>query len=257
MARSFALILGGTKGLGRELAIGSLKRGITPVITGRSTAIAMKDPELDGALFSALDLTSADPVTEITRVYHLLNDVGWGMTFSYVFWVAGIFLHKPLTDCMPQAIQRMTAVHFTGPLAVLSCVHRVQKMSRPFAKPPGTPYHLVTIGSTNSWRIREDESVYNALKAAKAHFTRNFAIELFRDLPGSKVTLVNPAGIATPNFWDGTDRDLGTYMDPKILAQEIWMLVTEQETRFEEYQVLRTVTGTPDIRRGPTAPEIP
>lgn len=257
MARSFALILGGTKGLGRALAIESLRRGITPIVTGRSTDTAMKDPELAGALFRKLDLSDPEDINSGTRMYQFLEQGNMVPRFSHVFWVAGIFLRKPLTDCTHEEIARMTAVHFTGPLAVLAEVHRIQKTMNPLADCPGTPYHLVTIASTSSYRIRENEAVYCGLKAAKAHFTRNFAVELVRDLPGSKVTLVNPGGIATPDFWHGTEQELSRFMDPAELAEVIWKYVDAQKTAYSELQIPRTKDGKPDPTFGIATPEQP
>jgi len=257
MSRSFALILGGTKGLGRALAIESLKRGITPFITGRSTDTAMKDPELAGAVFQKLDLSDPENINSGTSMYQLLGQGDMAPRFSHVFWVAGIFLRKPLTECTPEEIARMTAVHFTGPLAVLATIHRMQKLVNPLADCPGAPYHLVTIASTSSYRIRENEAVYCALKAAKAHFTRNFAVELQRDLPGSKVTLVNPGGIATPDFWDGTGQQLAQFMDPGELAKVIWLNTEMQSRPYLELQIPRTEDGEPNPWSGICAPERP
>lgn len=257
MPRSFALILGGTKGLGRALATESLKRGITPVITGRSTDSAMEDPELQGALFRKLDLSDPGIVGSAARMYEFLGRGNMAPRFSHVFWNAGIFLRKPLTDCTQEEIAQMTAVHFTGPLAVLSAVHRVQKLMNPLADCPGAPYHLVTIASTSSYRIREDEAVYCGLKAAKAHFTRNFAVELHRDLPGSKVTLVNPGGIATPDFWNGTGQELSRFMDPAVLGEVIWKYVDAQGTAYSELQIPRTKDGKPNPMFGIATPEQP
>lgn len=257
MSRSFSLILGGTKGLGRALAIESLTRGITPMITGRSTETAMEDPALDGALFRKLDLSDPEDINSGTRVYELLGRGDVAPQFSHVFWVAGIFLRKPFTDCTQEEIARMTAVHFTGPLAVLAAVHRIQKIANPLADRPGAPYHLVTIASTSSYRIREDEAVYCGLKAAKAHFTRNFAVEIQRDLPGSKVTLVNPGGIATPDFWDGTGQDLAQFMDPAGLAKIIWENVAEQNGAYMELHVPRSEEGKPLPMYGMMPPEPP
>ncbi|MFC1702895.1 SDR family NAD(P)-dependent oxidoreductase [Patescibacteria group bacterium] len=258
MSRPFSLILGGTKGLGRCLAIESLRRGITPLITGRTTDVAMEDPELADALFRKLDLSDPEVVNSAARMYEFLGRGDMVPPFSYVFWNAGIFLRKPLTDCTAEEIARMTAVHFTGPLAVLAAVHRVQKTINPLlANAPGAPYHLVTVASTSSWKLRENETVYCALKAAKAHFTRNFAVELLRDLPGSKVTLVNPGGIATPDFWKDAGQDTSRFMDPEELARFIWKYVGTQRSGYSELQIPRTRDGDLNPLVGGIPPEQP
>lgn len=246
-----SLILGGTKGLGRALAVESHQRGIRPVIVGRSVREAKEDPLLQGAEFHQADLSQ--PLNFCKEVRADWQDV------SHVFWVAGIFLRKKLTDCSEEEVLRMVDTHLTGPLLVLAAIHRLMKLARPLADEPGRPYHLVTIASTSSWRVRQDEAVYCALKAAKAHFTRNYAREVVADLPGSKVTLVNPGGIRTPEFWAGSGQDLTGFMEPKDLAAVIWNEVVSQTKPYAEFQVLRSPAGdgTPFVQSGPQKPEEP
>ncbi len=246
MTRS--LILGGTKGLGRALAIASLERGIAPVVFGRSAATAECDPALAGA-----DLRPAD-LTNPRALENLPPGVYEGA--AYVFWVAGAFLRKPLTECGADEVAAMAALHFTGPLCALATIHRMMKLARPLADPPGRPYHLVTVASTSSWRLREHETVYCALKAAKAHFTRNFARELAVDLPGSKTTLVNPGGMKTPNFWN-LRQDISGFMEPSAIAEIIWSRALAQTSAYEEYAVMRNADGSPRVEDGVRAPEQP
>src|SRR5687768_4056861 len=245
-----SLILGGTKGLGRALAIESLAYDITPIVTGRSVDEAAKDPDLRGAEFRKLDLTDPADVLD-GELYKDLGDV------DYVFWVAGAFIRKPLTDSSLQEVTDMTELHFVGPVAAISAIHRVMKMARPLADRPGQPYHLVTIASTSSWRMRENETLYCALKAAKAHFTRNFSREMARDLPGSRATLVNPGGLKTPNFWGETGQDIGAFMEPAEVARIIWERAYAQSAPFDEYQIIRNADGTPRVEGGARMPESP
>lgn len=245
-----SLILGGTKGLGRALAIESLARGITPIVTGRSAEEASADPALAGAEFRKLDLSDPADVLD-GKLYAGLEDAG------YVFWVAGAFLRKPLTDCSLQELTDMTELHFVGPVAVLAAIHRIMKMARPLADEPGHPYHLVTIASTSSWRMRENETLYCALKAAKAHLTRNFCREMARDLPGSKATLVNPGGLKTPNFWGTTGQSIDKFMEPAEVAAIIWERARAQAKTFDEYQIIRNDDGSPRVEEGARMPESP
>ncbi|HSD12134.1 MAG TPA: SDR family oxidoreductase [Patescibacteria group bacterium] len=246
MTRS--LILGGTKGLGRALAIASLERGIVPVVFGRSAATAEGDPALAGA-----DLRPAD-LTNPRALENLPPGVYEGV--AYVFWVAGAFLRKPLTECGTDEIAAMADLHFTGPLCALATIHRMMKLAWPLSDSPGRPYHLVTVASTSSWRLREHETVYCALKAAKAHFTRNFARELAADLPGSKTALVNPGGMKTPNFWN-LRQDTSGFMEPAAVAGIIWSRALAQAASYDEYSIMREPDGAPRIEEGVRMPEIP
>jgi NAD(P)-dependent dehydrogenase (short-subunit alcohol dehydrogenase family) len=250
MSRS--LILGGTKGLGRSLALESVWRGLEPLIVGRSVDQAKQDPAM--AMVSHL-LFKAD----LSDPYSLLSEMNgpYWQEITHVFWVAGIFSRKPLAKMTTVEMRQMIDTHLYGPLGTLSFLHRLQQQARPLAEPPGQPYHLVVIASTSSWKMRENEALYCALKAAKAHLTRNFARELVGDLPGSKVTLVNPGGIRTPNFWQGTDQAMGQFMDPDELAVVIWDQVMAQSEPFQELQVPRDDQGKPVVIRGPQPPGQP
>lgn len=104
--------------------------------------------------------------------------------------------------------------------------------------------------------MRENETLYCALKAAKAAFTRNFARELVRDLPGSKVTLVNPGGIKT-DFFEGTNTDTSNFMRPSVVAKIIWDEIGIQEGPFKEIQIMRNDDGSPNVSYGSRASESP
>jgi NAD(P)-dependent dehydrogenase (short-subunit alcohol dehydrogenase family) len=133
----------------------------------------------------------------------------------------------------------------------------MMKQVRPLAKKPGRPYHLVVVSSTSAWRVRQGESVYASLCAAKSHFVRQFARELVRDLPGSKVTLVHPGGMNNPHFWSGTGRDTSAFMDADTVASLIYLRAMHQEVAYDEYSIMRDTVGKPKITDGPRQPEEP
>lgn len=242
-----ALILGGTKGLGLSLSWEAFNRGVQPIITGRSIYEGETRKSFPpNANYFVLDLCRSETIDRtvghMTRYYKYPVD--------YIFWVAGVFIRKPFTDTSPYNFEQMISTHLLGPLRFLENIHRL-------AINRGNPYHLVTIASTSSWRIRENEALYCALKAAKAAFTRNFTRELIRDLPGSKVTLVNPGGMKTPNFWQESGQDISKFMDPDIVAKIIWDEVQNQEVPFKEVQIMRNDNGSPNVSYGPRMSELP
>jgi NAD(P)-dependent dehydrogenase (short-subunit alcohol dehydrogenase family) len=182
----------------------------------------------------------------LTRFGTLINfETFRPYSIPYFFWVAGIHLKKPLLKATLPEMNRMIDVHFRTPMELIKGFHATRQ----------SPYHLVVIASTSSWRLREHETIYCALKAAKAAFARNFARELAEDLPGSKVTLVNPGGLATPNFWGG--QDVSKFMDPSVVAGIIWDKVQSQKKLYRELQIMRRDDGTPRITYGPRTPETP
>lgn len=239
-----ALILGGTKGLGLSLAWEAYNRKIFSIIAGRSADSAKTRASFPpSADWLKLDLADPKSVIDIAHLQ--------GKPIDYVFWVAEIFSREPFGHLDCTELDKMIAIHLSGPLRALQLIHQGLAYMRNY------PYHLVTIASTSSWRIRENETLYCALKAAKAAFTRNFAKELVRDLPGSKVTLVNPGGMKNPNFWQESGQDTSNFMDPDMVAKIIWREIEEQQLPFSEIQIIRRSDGTPDLSYGPRKPELP
>lgn len=229
---SHSLILGGTKGLGLELARTSAVSGTQPIICGR-TAPASSDSE-----FIQLDLTNDASIKQFSADYDGID---------YLVWCAGIFLREPLVKCRGYEIDQMIDTHIRGPMKFIKKFHANKR----------SPYHLVVIASTSSWRIRDNETLYCMLKAGKAAFARNFAQELHRDLPGSKTTLINPGGLKTPNFWAESGQDISKFMDPAKVAKIIWEICFQQISPFLEVQIIRNDDGSPRIEYGPRLAEMP
>jgi NAD(P)-dependent dehydrogenase (short-subunit alcohol dehydrogenase family) len=237
---SRALVLGGTRGLGLELCRALADDGVVPVVYGRSAEQSQELPA--GSVRHELDLGDPDP----------LPDGGVDVEdVDFFLWVAGSFLQKPLEETSDHELQAMTRLHLTGPIAFLRQFHQRRR----------GPYHLITIASCSAWRLRSNEAIYCALKAAKAAFTRNFANDLLATRPGSRATLVNPGGLRTPHFWEGHGMDLGDFLDPVAVAGFIWSHARDQVRPFEEIQILRrkpVVPGAaPEITFGPRLPELP
>ena len=246
-----ALILGGTKGLGLSLAWEAHRREILSTITGRSAndqkVIETFPPQSVAMALDFTDYKSADS-------FRLFESPDFYTSYDYIFWVAGAFLREPFMYISPPSIERMTWTHFMGPLIALRALHIRHAY---ILEHQHLSYHLITIASTSSWRTRENEAIYCALKAAKATFTRNFARELVRDLPGSKVTLVNPGGMKTPNFWKESGQDTSNFMNSDVVAKIIWDEVQNQQARFKELQIMRDEDGSPNLSYGPRIPELP
>lgn len=234
-----SLILGGNSGLGLELAKQSLVWDFAPVVTGH-TARGF-EPSIGSRNYIHLNFLDTRNVSrDLKRAYRITPH------FNHVFWVAGVFKRQPFSQMKMEDVDAMTKVHLLGPLRALQTILYMQNK----------PFHLTVIASNSSWRLREDESVYCALKSAKATFTRQFAVELLRDRPGSKVTLVNPGGMTTP-FWDKTGQDTSDYMSPQAVAVLVWNNIQSQIGDFRELQILRCEDGTPRVEPGPRLPEIP
>lgn len=225
--------------MGLALAWETQRRIICPIITGRSVHESFSKFPPD-CRWKALDLTKNISIEDFFE----FDDC-----FDYVFWVSGRLIEKPFIDLESQELYEMTLLHYVGPIEFLRNLIRSQIEYQ-------KSFHLVTISSTSSWRVRNNQAIYCSLQAAKSAFTVNFVRELVRDLPGSKVTLIHPGGMKTELFKD-TNTDTSNFMDPDVVAKIIWDEVESQDSLFKEVQIMRNDDGTPDVSYGPRMPELP
>ena len=247
-----ALVVGGTRGLGASLVIKLLEKWNVVLATGRSESVeaARDNPRFSGAELATIDLSN--PVLASTIMLNLAEMHG---PFDYVFWNAGIWLHKYLMVCSNDEIIDMINVHNLSMVLSLREFHsftKLQPKTRTF--PFGHPYHLVVISSTSAYRLRQDEDVYCMVQAGKSAFTRNFGKRIIEDLPGSAVTLVQPAGMDT-GFFSGK-RDTSMYMDPDRVADIILTRMGVGITKpWDDYRIERDDRGNPIVKEDPALPE--
>ncbi|WKE68285.1 SDR family oxidoreductase [Streptomyces sp. WP-1] len=278
--RGIAAVLGGTRGLGRELAREAMRHDCGVVVYGRSAAPAeapaaeVPEAETLAAEVTAAAVPAARAQPLRARALDLTDPAAVdavdlaelrGPGPLYLFWVAGEFRKQPLAETAAEDADRLTALLWQGPVRLLRRL-LADRLRQPS---PPQPLHLVTVASASSWRAREEQSLYCGLKAAQAAFTRALTPELLRADPRNRVTLIQPGAMATPGFHDVlglTPEELDAFMDPAVVAAHIWQLVNRPEhpaRRFLEAHLLRgpadPVTGhaVPRLLLGPQAPEAP
>lgn len=209
-----ALILGGTRGLGRALATELLSRGMKPIIVGRSAEEAKKDSALLGAEFITADL--ADPACAETIMSTIFSrSTSLPSTF---YWVAGEYHRGLFAEQHQEKMTSMFNTHLLGPLSVLREFHKAAKNQQNKA-----PYNLVVIASVFVHKPGKKHAILASVKAAKVNFCRVFAYELAEDLPGSMTLVVNPWAMRT-EFFNGYPMDqkvMETFMDPTEVARII------------------------------------
>lgn len=245
-----ALILGASKGLGLQIGHEAVRRGMIAVGVSRSATSTFATMR-DGWVWRKADLANPLAALDILELHAALP-------ITHVFWVAGIPPRSVvgrdgasrklnLMSSTNVDIEAMFRTHLIGPINIFQeCMLRVWR----------TPIKFVTVASTSSYRMRENETLYCTVKAAKAHFTRNFARELARDLsPECRTLLVNPGGMRTDFLKDTAD--VSTWMDPADVAKIIWDRLDAQTRIFEEINILRQNDGSPKVVDGPQVPEIP
>jgi len=188
------LIIGGTTGLGLELAKKYNQRGNNVIVTGRKEIQEAFD-------FQRFDLSGADLAVRVAEFVNALPTID---TFVYA---AGYFQEGRVTDLSEDEIEEMINVGGRGLIYfVKSLLDKQDKLNE-----------LVTITSTSQWTPRQKEPIYNFAKAGAAHFSNAMA----EDGRVAKVLVVGPAGMRTA-FWDGVQRDdLDEMLDPAWVAEQI------------------------------------
>jgi NAD(P)-dependent dehydrogenase (short-subunit alcohol dehydrogenase family) len=233
------LIIGGTSGLGLACAELAIKDGYKTTIAGRS---AFKTPPVTSGRATGLMLDLTHPYSSaiFTPGEQRIGP------YDMIIWSAGERNKGKFLELDRASIEHSSRLNVEGPTVVLHQLMRRQHAAV-------YPCCLVVVASTTSWRTRPDEAVHGMHQAAKAQLARNLGIELPRDIPGSRVLLVNPGGMDTP-FWNGCEADRAQLMRPEAVAEILWRSANAFDTGFLELQILREPDGTSKIKNGPRMP---
>ena len=244
------LYIGGTRGIGLELAAEGLKRGRHAITVSRRTAT-------DPRLAAATKLASVDMASELAWE-RLKRENVWHA--RRIFWIAGAYLRGPLAETSPVEIGRALTMHQAAMVRMVQQLHRCRLIWRGLEDDtlPGR-YDLVAIGSVSSYLHRKHEAVYAMAKAGQAAFLRTFAAELVEDFPGSRVLLVNCARLGAEPGEQKLDAG-GRRIDPGFVAKLVHGLLDGRDPimnrPFTQINVERT-SDKPLVTYGPQIPEIP
>ncbi|MEM8703718.1 MAG: SDR family oxidoreductase [Pseudomonadota bacterium] len=195
MKKNF-LIVGGTSGVGLELARQYVDGGHHVTITGRN------DPDLAGAGFQRYDVTGdanrlardTDALLEHVKVVHTL------------VYCAGFRQHGHLYELADDELGAMTNV---GLLAPMLLIQRLKRRS-------DWPLKIMVITSGSQYEPSELEPAYCAAKAGLGML----AASLARDGKIGKVLVAAPSDIDTP-FWRNSDGTGDAMLDPQWVARQI------------------------------------
>ncbi len=241
-------MLGGTSGLGKEMARNALECGDKVAILGRSAGELSTQPPFDSddVWRVNLDLRQSPFLTQgIRRAMDVLPP-------DTFVWASGIAQNAGYLDLSFSDVDEILNVHLRGPLHLLSRVLN-------HAKSMGRAIQLVVVSSTSAYRARDDEEVYCLVNAGKSAFARQVSRTLARDLPGSCVLLANVGGMNTP-FWQGSATDASSFLDPSLIAELLWhrtLSLRDVHRPFEEVNILRSHTEPYDVVMDPQTPELP
>ena len=196
-----ALITGGSRGLGRNMALAVAKKGLDVVITYNANKEAADDvvaqiKELgQSAVAFQLDTSKTAQfdgfVRELTA--HLEKENGH-VNIDYLVNNAGTALYSPITDTTEEQMETIFNIHYKG-------VFFLTQKLLPHMNDGGG---IVNISSGLTRISMPGSSVYGSLKAAVETLTRYMA----KELGGRKIraNVVAPGAIAT-DFGGGRVRD--------------------------------------------------
>ncbi|WP_405107586.1 SDR family NAD(P)-dependent oxidoreductase [Phaeobacter sp. BS52] len=190
------LIVGGSSGVGLELARHYASEGHRVTITGRV------DPGCAGVQFHALSITDdvADLAAQLDELAIQLGDV------QTLIYCAGFLQRGSISLLEDAALSQMTNVGLLAPMMV------IQRLVRQASG----PLKLMLVTSSSQYKPQPEMPAYCAAKAGLGML----GAALVRGEGIGKVLVVAPSGIQT-KFWAGSGADTSTMLEPGWVAQQI------------------------------------
>lgn len=199
--RKIALVTGGSRGLGRDMAINIAKKDIDVVITYHSNKEAADEVIAEvaktGSKAFALQLDTRDVSSFdgfYTKLGDLLESEYNSKHFDFLVNNAGTGIYKPFAETTEADFDEMMNIHFKG-------VYFLTQKALPFLNDGGG---IINISSGLARFTLPGSSAYASMKGAIETFTKYLAKELG---PRSiRANVVAPGAVAT-DFGGGTNRD--------------------------------------------------
>jgi NAD(P)-dependent dehydrogenase (short-subunit alcohol dehydrogenase family) len=189
------LIVGGTSGLGLEMAKIYKGLGHTVFITGR------KNPNIRNLHFFYLPITqNADDL--IKWINGTLAQIEKINTLIYA---AGYYQEGQIDKLNDNQILEMINVGLTAPALL------IQRLKNN----PGKPLKVIIVTSSSQYTPRELEPIYTTVKSGLGMLGASLSL----DPSIGKVLVIAPSGMQTP-FWNH-NKDTSEYLDPKWVAEQI------------------------------------
>ena len=212
------LVVGGTSGIGLQLARHYVDDGHKVCVTGR------KRPDLPGADFQEFHITDDIPALarDADRVVSCFK------TVHTLIYSAG-FLQRGHIDTLGD--DELATMVNVGLMAPMMLIQRLKKRSDWSLK-------TMLVTSSSQYTPREFEPAYCATKSALGML----GASLVRDKNLGKVLVVAPSGIKTA-FWDGTDQDTDTMLDPLWVSEQI----VELSSGAFKYKYARILRNPPRV----------
>ena len=198
------VIIGGSKGLGKVLALCFLKNGSKVVVCSREGEFKNLK---NGIIGVKADVTKENEIEALAK--KVINDFG-----KIDIWVnnAGIWLpHKPIEETDWKRAHDLMEVNLFGTVYG-SKIALAQMRKQNFGL-------IVNIISTSGLNGKINETAYCASKFAATGFTQSLAKEV--DGKKIKVLGVYPGGMQTNLFDESKPKNYIELMDPNFVAEKI------------------------------------
>ncbi len=211
------LIVGGTSGLGLELATMYAILGHTVFVTGR------KNPQQANINFIPFNIEACSKrlIEETNQLISKLPKI------NTLIYTAGFYQEGRIDTLDDKQILGMINIGLAAPALL---VHRLKNN-------PGRPLKVMLITSSSQYTPREQEPIYTAVKAGLGMLGSSLAL----DPEIGKVLVVAPSGMKTP-FWN-KEKDVSKYLEPKWVAEQIIKL-SSGHFKYRYAKILRDPTKT-------------
>ena len=174
MTHKIAIITGGSRGIGRAIALRLAKAGVDSIITYKSSQTAagevVKQIESLGARAVAvpLDVATRESYLNFAAVAKTALEKLGATKFDFLVNNAGIGLSQPFAETTEAQFDEMTHIHFKS-------VFFLSQTLLPIINDGG---HIVNISTGTSRFVLPGYSIYASLKTAVEGLTRYMAKEL-------------------------------------------------------------------------------
>tara|TARA_R110000868_G_scaffold121034_3_gene321140 strand:+ start:38037 stop:38798 length:762 start_codon:yes stop_codon:yes gene_type:complete len=198
--RKIAVVTGGSRGLGRDMAINLAQKGIDVIITYHSNQSAadevVAEIEKTGRLGKAIQLDTSKVKTFDAffnqLALYLKNKTG-SEHFDFLVNNAGTGIYQPFVDTTEEQFDEMFNIHFKG-------VYFLTQKALLFLNDGG---RIINISSGLARFTFPNSSAYASMKGAVEVFTRYLAKELGHR--GITANVVAPGAVAT-DFGSGENK---------------------------------------------------
>jgi len=226
-----ALVTGGSRGLGKDMALKLAQQGIDVILTYRTqqaeAAAVVAEIEALGRRAVGLPLNTADLSTFgafFAQVGTVLHDTFGTDRFDFLINNAGTSLNAPIAETTEAQFDEMLNVHFKG-------VYFLTQQALPLLRDGG---RIINITSAVTRSTFAGVSAYAAMKGAVEVFTRYLALEL--GSRGIAANAVAPGAVFgggamtdTPEIraWVAQATALGRVAEPDDIGGIVAFLCTE------------------------------